>query len=64
MPNIKRLIAFAEHKLVIKMEYLYDMEDDCIMLTDSGGRKRYVAGILNSGGPFVEKCSPQFSENQ
>jgi len=63
MTNIE-LIRFAEQKLMVKLSFVEQMTMGCILLTNSGGRKRYVAGILDSGKPFVEKCSENFWENQ
>ena len=51
-----RLIAFAEQQFVIKMFEVEQMTDGCVLLTDSGGRKLYVAGRLDNGKPFAVKC--------
>ena len=59
-----RLIAYAQHKFFVKLYFVEDMTMGCILLTDSGGVKRYVAGPLDSGKLFAEKCSSQYSEIQ
>ncbi len=45
---------------MVKLSFVEPMTMGCLLLTDSGGRKRYVAGLLDSGKPFVEKCCTNF----
>lgn len=56
----KNLVKFAENELAVKLYIVEQMTMGCLLLTDSGGRKRYVAGLLDSGKPFATKCCPNF----
>ena len=60
MTNTDDLIAYARDKYFVEMFFVECMSMGCILLTDSGGNKRYVAGLLDSGVPFAERCSNKF----
>ncbi len=40
---------------MVHLFYGYDMIDDCLMCYDSGNRKQYVVGRLDSGKAFAAK---------
>ncbi len=60
MANINELIAYAQDKYFVEMFFVEHMSMGCILLTDSGGNKRYVAGLLDSGVAFAERCPNKF----
>lgn len=37
--------------------FIERMEEGCMLVTDSGGNKRYVLGRLDSGEPFAERAT-------
>ncbi len=53
----QQLISQASNVASICFELLEPMTDDCLLVTDSGGRKRYVIGVLQDGQVFAERAT-------
>lgn len=51
----RNLIKEAGLTIMVHLFYGYDMMDDCLMCYDSGNRKQYVVGRLDSGKVFAAK---------
>ena len=58
MPYQERqeLMKEAGLGIMVHLQYGYDMLDGCLLCYDSGGRRQYVGGRLDSGKPFAAKC--------
>jgi len=54
------LIKLAEAKVGVCLKQVELMTMGCVLCTDSGGRKLYVAGRLDSGDVFVERTIKGF----
>ncbi len=54
------LIKLAEAKIGICLKQVERMAMGCVLCTDSGGRKLYVAGRLDNGSVFVERTVKGF----
>ncbi len=53
----QQLIEQASGVASICFKLIEPMADDCLLVTDSGGRKRYVIGALHNGKVFVERAT-------
>lgn len=51
---MSELIREASMRSMMNLFYVHGMNDGCLMVTNSGGRRRYVVGRLDSGSVFVE----------
>ncbi len=54
------LIKLAEAKIGVCLKQVELMTMGCVLCTDSGGRKLYVAGLLGNGDVFVERTIKGF----
>lgn len=52
---MNELFEKASSLCMIKLYPVHEMSDGCWCATNSGGRRRYVIGYLNSGSVFVEE---------
>lgn len=50
------LVKEAGLGIMVHLFFDYEMQDDCLMCYDSGGRNKYVVGRLDTGKPFAAKC--------
>ena len=57
---MSEIIKLAEAKIGICLEPVERMAMGCVLCTDSGGRKLYVAGRLDNGDVFVERTVKGF----
>ena len=55
------LFMQASKRCMVKLLPLEAMTLSCWLATDSGGRKRYVVGRLDTGDVFVESYNPEGS---
>ncbi len=53
-----KLITAASYRLMVRLSFVEAMADDCILVTDSGGKRLYVVGLLDNGRLFVERAEP------
>ena len=52
----KQMLAVASTKAMVKLYVTSRMTEGCLLCTDSGARKCYVIGYLDSGEVFVERA--------
>lgn len=53
------LIKKAESKLTMCLGEVHECADNCLVVTNSGGRARYMIGYLDNWEVFVEKLDPK-----
>ncbi len=53
----QQLIEDASGIASICFKLIEPMKDDCLLVTDSGGRKLYVIGVLQDGQVFAERAT-------
>ncbi len=53
----QQLIEQASNVASICFKLIEPMTDDCLLVTDSGMKKRYVIGCLNDGKVFAERAT-------
>ena len=44
--------------------YVLEAVGDCLLVTDSGGRKRYLIGYLDNGTVFWTRTTKEFEQNE
>ncbi len=55
--NNQQLISQASNVASICFKLIEPMTDNCLLVTDSGGNKRYVIGVLQNGQVFAERAT-------
>tara|TARA_R100001163_G_C4945682_1_gene115580 strand:+ start:105 stop:356 length:252 start_codon:yes stop_codon:yes gene_type:complete len=55
----RKLIQKAETKITMCLGELHECTDDCLIVTNSGGKARYMIGYLDNREVFVEKLDPK-----
>jgi hypothetical protein len=53
------LIKKAEAKIAVCLGEIHECEDNCLIVTNSGGKARYMIGYLDNWEVFVEKLDPK-----
>ena len=53
------LIRKAEAKIAVCLGELHECTDNCLIVTNSGGKARYLIGYLDNWEVFVEKLDPK-----